>query len=313
MGKNLKVQLAAEINPVVTENFCGTDAGFYISKALLQANSLECLTIIENVKFKTAIQAMNAAGLVQDAACDFKAAGSLTLTDNILEPRNLMVNLQLCKLNLLTSWEALQMRAGAWNNGDVPSFTDYAISLMAKNIAAGIESSVWNGVKTQAGQFDGFTTPTTGVFAVDGTTVTATKTAAFSATTILANIEKAIGVIPAPVLGSEDLRIYMNQKSYMFYISAMSEKGYLNAYNMQSDYVPVVNGIKVCVVNGLQDDVIVIAEMTNLYFGTDLVSDAAEIRVLDMSDLDGSSNVRMVAKYTGGVQIGTGSDIVWLS
>ena len=311
--KAKKLELGVAQNPVITENFCGTDAGFYISKALLQANSLECLTIIENIKFKTAIQAMNAAGLVQDAACDFKGAGSLTLTDKILEPKNLMVNLQLCKLNLLESWEALQMRAGAWNNGDVPSFNDYAISLMAKNIAAGVENSIWQGVKGNPGEFDGFTTPTTGIFAIDGTTVTATKTAAFSATTILANIEKAIGVIPSPVLGSEDLRIYMNQKSYMFYISAMSEKGYLNAYNMQSDYVPVVNGIKVCVVNGLQDDVIVIAEMGNLFFGTDLVSDSTEIRVLDMSDLDGSNNVRMVAKYTGGVQIGTGADIVWLS
>ena len=98
----------------------------------------------------------------------------------------------------------------------------------------------------------------------------------------------------------------------MFYIGAISKLGYLNAYNMQGDYVPVVNGIKVCVANGMLDNQIVIAQESNLFFGTDLLSDSTEIRVLDMAPLDGSNNVRMVCKYTAGVQHGTGADIVWV-
>jgi len=297
--------------PTVTENFCGTDAGFYISKALMQVSSLDCLTVIENVKYKTAIQAMNGAELVQDATCDFRAAGTLALTDKILEPKNLMINLQLCKNNLLSSWEALRMRPGAWNN-DVPSFNDYAISLLAKNIAEGMEKSIWGGATATGGEFQGFTTATTGTFATDGTVNVVAATAPFDATNIIANIEAGIADIPSGVLGSDDLRIYMNQKSYMLYIAAISKLGYLNAYNMQADYRPIVNGVQVCVANGMLDDQIVIAQESNLFFGTDLVSDSTEIRVLDMSDLDGSNNVRMVAKYTGGVQHGTGADIVWV-
>ena len=203
------------------------------------------------------------------------------------------------------------MRAGAWNNGDTPSFTEYAISLMAKNIASGIETAIWNGATLTNGSFQGFTTATTGTFAGSDPATVAALTAPFTAANIIANIETVIAAIPTPVLGSEDLRLYMNQKSYRDYISAISKLGYLNAYNMQSDYVPVVNGIKVCVVNGMLDDQIVAAEMSNLFFGTDLVSDSTEIRILDMSDLDGSNNIRMVAKYTGGVQHGVGADIVW--
>ena len=312
MEKNFKKRMfEGDKQPTVTENFCGTDAGFYISKALMQVSSLDCLTTIENVKYKTHVQAMNTADVVQDATCDFTPGGSLTLTDKVLEPKNLMINLSLCKLNLLTSWEALQMKAGAWNN-EVPSFNDYAISLMAKTISQGIEKSIWGGADTTAGEFEGFTTATTGTFATDGTVVTAGTGATFDASNIIANIELAIAAIPTAVLGSEDLRIYMNQTSYMFYVAAISKLGYLNAYNMQGDYVPVVNGIKVCVANGLLDDQIVIAEMSNLFFGTDLISDSTEVRLLDMQDLDGSNNVRMVAKYTGGVQHGTGADIVWL-
>tara|TARA_R110000744_G_scaffold30329_3_gene71844 strand:- start:4545 stop:5486 length:942 start_codon:yes stop_codon:yes gene_type:complete len=309
-NKLRKVELDKQ-NPVISETFCGTDAGFYISKALMQASSLECLTLIENIKFKTAVQQMNAEKLVQNAGCDFKAVGTLALTERSLAPKNLMINFQWCKLNLLESWEALQMRPGAWNNGDVPSFSEYVISLMAKNIAQEIEIAIWNGATLTDGSFQGFTTAATGTFATDGTIVPATLTAPFTAANIIANIETTIAAIPVAVLGSEDLRLFMNQKSYRDYISAISKLGYLNAYNMQSDYVPVVNGIKVCVVNGMLDDQIVAAEMSNLFFGTDLISDTTEIRILDMSDLDGSNNVRMVAKYTGGVQHGVGADIVW--
>ena len=311
MGKIRK--FAATTQPTITETFCGTDAGFYISRALMQVSSLDCMTMIENIKFKTNIQAMNADRLVKNATCDFNNAGELALTEKVLAPKNLQVNFQWCKNNLLSSWEALQMRPGAWNNGDIPSFNEYAISLIAKDIAKETEKAIWNGATLTDGSFQGFTTAATGTFATDGTIVTpAGATTPFDATNIIANIELGIANIPSAVLGSDDLRIYMNQKSYMLYIGAISKLGYLNAYNMQGDYVPVVNGIKVCVANGMLDDQIVIAQESNLFFGTDLLSDSTEIRVLDMAALDGSNNVRMVAKYTAGVQHGTGADIVWV-
>jgi len=311
MGKIRKFD--KDTQPVVGGTFCGTDAGFYVSKALMQASSLDCMTVIENVKFKTALQVMNAERLVGDATCDFKKEGSLALVDRSLEPKNLQINFEWCKLNLLQSWESLQMRAGAWNNGDVPSFNEYVISLMAKHIAQATETSIWGGANATGGEFEGFTTAGTGTFANDATVITPAGIASpFDASNIIANIETAIAAIPSGVLGSEDLRIYMNQKSYMLYIAAISKLGYLNAYNMQGDYVPVVNGIRVCVANGVLDNQIVVAEESNLFFGTDLLSDATEIRILDMSELDGSNNVRMVAKYSAGVQHGIGADIVWL-
>ena len=51
-------------------------------------------------------------------------------------------------------------------------------------------------------------------------------------------------------------------------------------------------------------------QKSNLFFGTDLISDTTEIRMLDMSQLDGSDNIRVVAKFTGGTQHAQGSDIV---
>ncbi len=57
----------------------------------------------------------------------------------------------------------------------------------------------------------------------------------------------------------------------------------------------------------------VAAEKSNLYFGTGLLADHNEVKVIDMADIDGSQNVRVVMRFTAGVQYGIGSDIVLYS
>jgi len=52
------------------------------------------------------------------------------------------------------------------------------------------------------------------------------------------------------------------------------------------------------------------AEKSNLFFGTGLLNDTNEVKVIDMSDIDGSQNVRIIMRFTAGVQYGIVSDIV---
>ena len=294
-----------------TSNFAGKAAGFYISAALKASNSLDYLTMIENIKYKSNIQAMNnTVSAVADATCDFTSAGTLALTEKVLEPKNLQVNLDLCKKTLLDSWEALQMRAGA---GAPPpaSFDDYVISYMGDIIAEATEDSIWDGTAV-AGKFNGFNGAVTGYLlpGVDGTVVQDAATGAYVPGNIIANLQGAVQSIPAAVLGKEDLHIYMNQTTYQAYISAVSTLGYVNAYNMNGDYKPMFEGYKIAVCNGMTTNEIVIAQKSNMFFGTDLLSDATRITLMDMSALDGSDNMRLVARYSAGVQTGTGADIV---
>ena len=295
-----------------TSNFAGKSAGVYVSAALAQANSLDFLTLIENIKYKSNIQKMAGSSLVADASCDFTDAGTLALTENVLTPKNLQINLDLCKATLLDSWEALEMRAGA---GAPPpaSFDDYVISYMGEIIANGVEGSVWSGTGATAGEFEGFLTATTGAFAVDGTVNSSTASAAYTAANIIANLQTLTGDMAAnisAVLRKEDLHIYMSPKTYALYISAVSTLGYVNAYNMNGDYVPVFEGYKIAVCNGMPNDQLVAAEKSNLFFGTDLLGDQTRISLMDMAALDGSDNMRLVARYSAGVQLGIGADIV---
>ena len=296
-----------------TSNFAGKAAGFYISAALKEATSLDYLTMIENIKFKSNIQRMAGSGVVADATCDFTDAGTLALTEKVLEPKNLQINLDLCKSTLLDSWEALQMRAGA---GAPPpaSFDDYVISYMGEIIAEATEESIWEGTAV-AGKFNGFLGAVTGLLlpGVDGTVIQSTASGAYTAANIIANLQTLTTDMAANVsaiLRKEDLHIYMNPKTYAMYVSAVSTLGYVNAYNMNGDYEPVFEGYKIAVCPGMADNQLVAAEKSNLFFGTDLLSDATRITLMDMAQLDGSDNMRLVARYSAGVQTGVGADIV---
>ena len=296
-----------------TSNFSGKAAGFYISAALKEAKSLDFLNVIENIKFKSNIQRMAGSGVVADATCDFTGAGTLALTEKVLEPKNLQINLDLCKSTLLDSWEALQMRAGA---GAPPpaSFDDYVISYMGEIIAEATEESIWEGTAV-AGKFNGFLGAATGYLlpGVDATVVQSTASGAYTAANIIANLQTLTADMAtniSAVLRKEDLHIYMSPKTYALYISAISAAGYVNAYSMNGDYEPLFEGYKIAVCPGMADDELVAAQKSNLFFGTDLLSDATRITLMDMAQLDGSDNMRLVARYSAGVQTGVGADIV---
>ena len=298
----------------VTSNFSGKAAGFYISAALKETRSLDFLTLIENIKFKSNIQRMAGSSVVRDATCDFTDNGTLALTEKVLEPKNLQINLDLCKTTLLSSWEALQMRAGA-GAPPPPSFDDYVISYMGEIIADAAEDSIWSGVAANNGEFAGFLGTATGYLlpGVDATVIQSSASGAYTAGNIIANLQTLTADMAANVsaiLRKEDLHIYMNPKTYAFYVSAVSTLGYVNAYNMNGDYEPVFEGYKIAVCPGMVDNQLVAAQRSNMFAGTDLLSDTTRIALLDMANLDGSDNIRVVAKYSMGVQTGVGADIV---
>ena len=303
--------------PTVTSStFAGKDAGFYISAALKEANSLNFLTSMENVKYKAVIQKMESGSEMADGTCDFTTAGTLVLTEAVITPKELQVNLEICSQNLLDSWESLQMRAGAGAPAPA-SFDDYLISHLAGRISQGVENAIWAGNDLTGGSFTGLTTATVGRLVTDGTVVDVANVGgaatAFSAANIIENLQNATAAIPSNVYTKEDLYIYMSPKSYRLYISAISTLGYVNAYSMNGDYDAVFEGIKIAVCNGFENDKLVCMEKSNGFFGTDLLSDSTNIQLLDMSGITGSQNIRLIARFTGGTQVGIGADVVLVS
>ena len=302
----------------ITTTYAGEFAGKYIAAALLSGVTLDkgMIEIKPNVKYKEVIKKIATDDIVKNAACDFDATSTLTLTERILQPEEFQVNLQLCKKDFRSDWEAVQMGYSVYDNLP-PTFSDFLIAHVAEKVAQRIEQNIWAGVNATAGQFDGFTT----LFAADSDVIDVTATTV-TAANVITELGKVVDAIPSTLYGKEDLAIFVPQnvaKAYVralggFGASGLGANGVDNKGTMwygQGDMF--FDGIKINMVNGLASNKMVAAQKSNLYFGTGLMSDANEVKLLDMGDLDGSQNVRVIMRFTAGVQYGFGSEVVLYS
>jgi hypothetical protein len=303
-------------NPTITgSSYAGEFAGKYIAASLLTAKTLDdaAITILPNIKYKAAMKVGAFSNLVRSADCDFDSTTSgLTLTEKVLTPTELQVNLQICKKELHADWEAAQMGFSAFDNLP-PLFSDFVIARVAAEVASATETSIWSGAAAE-GNFDGFITLAnaggSGVVSVTAGTVTAAN--------VVTELGKIVDAIPSGVYGADDLSIYVSQNIYRAYIralggfgaSGLGANGYDNKGNNQSLDNLFFDGVKIYASSGFGDNQAIAARSSNLFFGTGLLNDRNEVKVIDMSDIDGSQNVRVVMRYTAGCQIGVGADVV---
>jgi len=300
----------------ITTTYAGEFAGKYVSAALLSGNTIanNLIEVKPNVKFKEVLKRVNLSGAIANASCDFTDAGTVALTEKIIEPKELQVNLELCKTPFKSDWEAVSMGYSASDN--LPSnFSDYFIGLMSESIAEQTEKDIWAGV-AGAGTFDGFKTLLnadaghTGAKKITGEAVTSAN--------VVAELGKIVDAIPSEVYGKEDLYIYVAQNIFRAYKRALGgfqsggqgAAGVNGLGNNQDIDIQYFDGVKIVACNGLSDNNAIAAQKSNLFFGTGLLSDHNEVKVLDMADLDGSQNVRFIMRYTAGVQYAIVEDIV---
>jgi hypothetical protein len=302
----------------ITTTYAGEFAGKYISAALLSADTIEGggITGKPNVKYKEVMKTLSTNALVKDAACDFADQSTMTLAERVLQPEEFQVNLELCKKDFHNDWEAVQMGYSAFDSLP-PSFADFLIGHIAAKVAQKTEENIWQGVTANAGEFDGFETllaADASVIDVVGTTVTAAN--------VITEMGKVVDAIPTAVYGKEDLYIYASSNVARAYIRALGGFGAsgLGAAGLNNEGTTWYNGgdlafdgVKIFVCSGMSDNTMVAAQKSNLFFGTGLLSDHNEVKLIDMADLDGSQNVRVVMRFTAAVQHGIGADIVLYS
>lgn len=308
------------IQPSITTTYAGEFAGQYIAAALLSAKTLDnkYVTIHPNVKYKEVIQKIDVANIITDASCDFVTSGSVALSERILEPKELQVNLELCKQQFVDSWEALQLGYSAFDT--IPaSFNDYLISYVGGQVAQATEISIWQGNNATNGQFGGFQTALSASIAAGTGVIAAGGAAPISGSVTSANVLSVLNTvvtsIPNTVYGKEDLLLYVPTnvaKAYQQALAggAVGANGWNNQMNVGEKPFNF-NGIEIVMCPGMSDSKIVAAQKSNLHFGTGLLSDYNEVRVLDMANIDGSQNFRIIMRYTGGTTPGILSDIVY--
>ena len=263
----------------ITSTYAGEFSGKYIAAALLSADTLDKggITVMPNVKYKSVLKKASTDAIVKDASCDFQTGqGTLTLTEKVLQPEEFQVNLDICKKDLHSDWEAAQMGFSAFDT--LPAnFSDFVLAHVAAKVADRTERNIWAGDTSTSGQFDGFST----LLAVDADLPAANEIAGTTvdASNVVAQLGLIVDAIPSAVYSKEDLHIYVAQNIYRAYVRALGgfgasgvgANGYDNKGNNQVLGDLYFDGVKIFPTAGLADNTAIAAEKSNLFFGTGLM------------------------------------------
>lgn len=299
-----KVDLSTTVS--ITSTYAGEFAGRYIAAAFLAGRTLgdKAVTFKPNIKYKEVVKKLVSSGtLIAGATCDFTPTGTLTLTERTLTPKELQVNLQLCKKDFHTDWEAAAMGFSAFDKLP-PTFQEFLLAHILAAVGEENEKDLWHGVDG-ANDFDGFVT----LLTADATVLDVADTNPIDASNVFDELGKVTDKTPATVLSQPDYTIYVAENVGRAYIRALGKAGFRQEF-MVGDKPLDFEGKKLFVAPGLNPSYIVAAQASNLWFGTGLMEDHNEVKIIEMADIDGSQNVRIVMRFTAGVQHGIGSEVV---
>lgn len=290
----------------LTTTYAGELAGEILKPALIEFASAKHITVKQNVPYKMVARKIVDTVTFAAGTCDFTPTGTVTLTERILTLEEFQVQRQICKKDFLADWSTKDVLSGKLNNEIQAAIIDR----ITAGVNANMERVVWQGVNGTTGEFDGLITL---IDANAGSDINfVSSPVALTASNIVAKIDLLIAACPDAVKGStEKPKIYLNQKSWELFMQAQIAAGngwYANlGASMEGQKYMGLYDFAVC--PGMPNNTMVMAQPSNLWFGTWLESDMNNVSLLDMEEKDLSQNVRFSTRFYAGAQIAITSEI----
>lgn len=294
--------MATTVNNPTT--YAGKFAGEYIRATFLANDTVNAVTFKENIDYKAVVKRITDDISFANATCDFAPTGTINLNDRVLELKKLQVQRNLCLNDFIDDWTSRDAQ-----NGDLGTLvTENVIATMLEGIAQKNEQVIWTGNGSTAGEYDGLL-QLIGADA-DGDINFVATPVAINSGNVIAKLQLLIAELPQAVKqANERPTIYMSAdvwEAYM-YANAAAGNGW---YTYGGAEVPkLFMGLyPIAVCAGMPASTMVMSRKSNLWFGTNVLSDWNNILVAPMIQF-GEDNVRFSAKFFAGCQYGFGSEI----
>lgn len=281
-----------------------------LNASVFGAKTAGLMNVQSGIKSSAALNIMDTAVVLQADGCSRSASGNTTFTQRELEVAKIAVHQDFCPKDLNAKWTQSQLKAGSKDNA-IPFEAEFS-SLIAKKIAATLETGIWQG-DTLSGdanlnKFDGFIKlidAAAGV--VDGNQNSET---AITASNIVAIVDGIYAAIPTAVLGEDDVKIFMGMDTFRVYAMALKNANLYHYSGQASDFEVVVPGTNVTViaVNGLNGtDRIFAMRTSNMFLGVDLENEEEDFEMWYSND---DRLVKFSTSFKYGVQFAFPTEIV---
>lgn len=281
-----------------------------IAEAVISAKSADLFTLQTGIKGPTALNLIDTDVVFGDGStCGWNNSGETSLSQRILTPRALKVNMSICDKNLLSKWANYLVRVAAdKTDADMP-FEQEFVEGVIKNVKAGIEKMIYQGDSTATGttEFDGL------IKILSATGESTINTTAASSVSAYAFLKQVAAQIPAAVLEKDDKVILVSTPMYNAFMQDLVTANlyHYNPGDGANEYMLPGTDIKVIAVNGLNDtetyDYAIAGSLSNLFYGVDLQGGE---EIFDLWYSKDNREFRFAIEFVAGVQVAYPQEIV---
>ena len=275
-----------------------------IAKAVLGAKTASLFTLQSGVKSPTALNLISTDVVFGDGStCGWNEAGSTTLSQRILTPAALKVNMAFCDKKLLDKWANYQVQVAAGSK-TLPFEEDFVTSITA-SVDEKLEQMIWQGDSTKSGvnEFDGM------IKILEASGAGTVKVAIAKGTASYDAIKSVAAAIPNESY-AEDTVIFVGMEIFRKFIAELVAANlyHYNPNDKEGEYTLPGTALKVIAVNGLNGtNKIVAGRLSNMFYGTDLACDEEVYKLWYSED---NREFRLVIEFIGGVQVAYPDQIV---
>lgn len=289
-------------NFVAPENikYVGKQANEIMSKPIYESDLYSYgITYRPGVKGKEQLIHGEVGELFQTYTCAFSPSGDVKLTEQWIEPFEMKINLQECYDKFWPSFMAEETRR-AYVGENIPRtfFEWFFNEMLIKEMKKEYEEIFWNGDKASTGATeyiklgDGVVkqvNAATGSTKITGSTITVDN--------VLDQI-KAVAEKADINVDDEEYKIFMNKGQMKILKTALGNEkifdNYVwNNFTKEGDKI-YAYGFEI-VPSRIAKDVILLAPRKNLILGYDLESDQTAFQILDLSQVTGDNEFRVIA------------------
>lgn len=274
-----------------------------IKNAVLGARTAYHFNLMTGVKGATALNLLETNVEFGDGTtCGWNEAGTSTLSQRVLTPGAIKINMSFCDKKLLNTWANYEVRVAAGQK-TLPFEQDF-MDGVGRDIAAKLEVALWQGDKASSNKnlnkFDGI------IKIAEAATLASTVTYA-AGDTVSDTVAKVYAAIPAQAFNKGEVVLYMGADQYRKYIQELISNGNLVITNTLNDVampdsvlIPGTN-VRVIYVDGLNGTNKMYASYKeNFVYGVDLVGDEEKYDFWYSQD---NREHRLAVEFIAGVQI----------
>ena len=275
----------------------GKEANEILSKPIYESDLYSYgITYRPGVRGKEQLIVGSVSELFQTYSCAFEANGKVSLAEQWIEPFNMKINLQECYDTFWPTFMAEETRRAYVGENNPRTFFEWFFNdMLIKQMKREYEEIFWNGD----------TSKESGILSLgDGIVKKLENTEAKKVTGAVLTVDNILDQITAVAAMADinvddaDYKIFINKGQMKILKTALGNEKIFNNYvwnNFTKEGEKVyAYGFEV-IPTRIAKDVILLAPNKNLILGYDLESDQTSFQILDLSQVTGDNEFRVIA------------------